>query len=101
MITVTFFRSGSFSGYEFSGHSDYAESGSDIVCAAVSSAAYLTANYITDSYGIDADVTVEDGYMKLTVNNAEASILIEGLYRHMLQLEEQYEKEIKVKITEV
>ena len=102
MIRVTFFRRDAFSGYEFSGHSDYAEQGYDIVCAAVSSAAYLTANYITDTFGIKADVTVSDGYMKLAVKEAEVSSkLIEGLYRHMLQLEEQYKNEITVKITEV
>ena len=34
-------------GFEISGHSDYSEEGSDIICAAVSSAAYMTANTLT------------------------------------------------------
>ena len=103
MISVTFYKNdGGFSGYEFSGHSDHAEEGFDIVCAAVSSAAFLTANNIIDVFREKADVTVEDGYMKLTVKQAErAPELIEGLYRHMLQLSEQYENDIKLKISEV
>lgn len=103
MISVTFYRNdGSFTGYEFSGHSDYAESGYDIVCSAVSSAAYLTANNITDIYGIKADVTVSDGRMILTAEKSDnLNRLIDGLYRHTLQLAEQYPNDIKVKISEV
>ena len=102
MISVTFFRSdGEFTGFEFSGHSDYAESGYDIVCSAVSSAAYLTANVITDEFGIKADVTVSDGYMRLSARKADnLNLLIDGLYRHTLQLSEQYSDDIKIKISE-
>ena len=103
MISVTFYKNGAdFTGYEFSGHSDYAESGYDIVCSAVSSAAYLTANNLTDIFGIKTDVTVSDGYMKLTAEKSDVlNRLVDGLYRHSLQLEEQYPNDIKVKISEV
>ena len=103
MISVTFYKDGAeFSGFEFSGHSDYADSGYDIVCSAVSSAAYLTANNITDIFGIKADVTVFDGHMKLTAHKSDnLNRLIDGLYRHTLQLKEQYPNDIKVKISEV
>ena len=103
MISVTFYKNdGVFTGYEFKGHSDYADSGCDIVCAAVSSAAYLTANNITDIFGVEADVTVSDGYMKLTAHKSDnLNRLIDGLYRHSLQLQEQYPKDITVKISEV
>ncbi len=103
MITVTFYRhSADFFGYEFSGHSDYAESGYDIVCSAISSAAFLTANNITDVFSIKADVTVSDGHMKLTANKSDVlNNLVDGLYRHTLQLAEQYPNDIKVKISEV
>ena len=35
-------------GFLISGHSDFAEEGYDIVCASISSAAYLVANTITE-----------------------------------------------------
>lgn len=102
MIDVTFFlHNDSVIGYELSGHSDYAENGSDIVCAAVSSAAFLTANNITDFLNVKADVTVSDGYMRLTATDERAKPLIDGLYAHLLQLKEQYNNDIKVKTTEV
>ena len=103
MISVTFYKDGAeFTGYEFKGHSDYAEAGYDIVCSAVSSAAYLTANNITDVFGVKSDVTVSDGYMKITAQKSDNSNrLIDGLYRHSLQLAEQYPNDIIVKISEV
>ena len=103
MIKVTFYKhTDDFTGFEFSGHSDYAEEGFDIVCAAVSSAAYLTANLLSDSFFEHIDVTQSDGYMKLTAEKSDNSgRLIFGLYQHLLQLEEQYTKDIIVKITEV
>ena len=102
MIKVTFIKNdGEFTGYEFSGHSDYAEQGYDIVCSAVSSAALLTANNITDIFGIKADVTTSDGYLKLVSDKADnTNRLINGLYQFTLQLEEQYPKDIKVRISE-
>lgn len=49
MTTVTFLKSDDIiCGFEISGHSDFAEEGSDIVCAAISSAAYMTANTVTE-----------------------------------------------------
>lgn len=104
MIKVTFFRHlNNFKGFEFKGHSDSSEKGTDIVCAAVSSAAYLTANNITDFFNVkNADVTASDGYMKITAENDDCiDPLLKGLYAHMLQLQEQYKNNIMVKITEV
>ncbi len=103
MISVTFYKNGNdYLGFEMTGHSDYAEEGKDIVCSAVSSAAYLTANNITDFFNINADVTVSDGYMKLTALKSDnLNRLLDGFYHHLLQLAEQYEKDIKVKISEV
>ena len=103
MITVTFYKDGKdFLGFESKGHSDYGEEGDDIVCAAVSSAAYLTANNITDFFNIKADVTVSDGYMKLIAEKSDnLNSLLDGFYQHSLQLKEQYKKDIKVKISEV
>ena len=105
MITVTFFKSEDvLSGFRVSGHSDYSEQGSDIVCAAVSSATYLAANTITDVQHINAEVTERDGFMslKLPQNEAEnARVILARLELHLTALSEQYNKYIKVKISEV
>ena len=91
-------------GFEISGHSDFSEQGSDIVCAAVSSAAYMTANTITDVQELDCIVTVNDGFMKLKLSKAEArsaQVILNGLLLHLNALSQEYSDFIDLKISEV
>ena len=69
-----------------------------LVCASVSSAAYMTANTITDVIGDKADIEVTDGKMVLMVKHPSEKTLtvLEGFKIHMQQLEEQYKDCIKV-----
>ena len=62
MIRVKFFHSenGASLGFSFNGHAGYAAHGSDIVCAAVSSVAYMTANTIIEIMKVHADVNIEE-----------------------------------------
>ena len=65
MIKVTIYQSseGEISGFAIQGHAGYAESGSDIVCAAVSVLAQNTVNSIEQftQDGFSADVDEEEG----------------------------------------
>mgnify|MGYP000053790893 FL=1 len=103
MTTVTFLKSDDIiCGFEISGHSDFAEEGSDIVCAAISSAAYMTANTVTEILHINAQVTEDDGLMKVRMspNDAlKACDILSGLKLHLTALSEQYKNFIKVKFS--
>ena len=107
MITVNLLinDTGKPLGFEISGHANYAESGSDIVCAAVSSAAYMTANTITDVIKAEAEVFVNgSGKMFLQVSEKDISSCVDillGFKLHLISLEEQYPKNIIVNYTEV
>ncbi len=105
MIRAEFFAADNLlSGFHISGHSGYAEQGSDIICAFVSSAAYMAANTITDIIGADAQTDVSDGDMKVMVGKSGAvrcRDILEGLKLHLLNTEEQYPNYLKVTITEV
>ena len=106
MIRVTFFRSGqTLNGFHITGHSGFSEEGFDVVCAAVSSAAYMTANTVTDVIGLFPDLSVSDGDMKLLLKTSQeaqrAAELLSGLELHIAQLAEQYPQYINVTITEV
>ncbi|MGN0566390.1 MAG: ribosomal-processing cysteine protease Prp [Candidatus Limousia pullorum] len=90
--------------FSIKGHSGYSESGSDIVCAAVSSAAYMAVNTITDVIGAKPEIDLSDGFLvlKLSLQDAlKCSVITEGLKLHVLALSEQYQDFIKVKISEV
>ena len=100
MTTVCFLkRDGEIVGFDISGHTGAGLNGSDILCAAVSSAAYLTANTITDVIGSDADVSVSDGRMKLVIKTAPgetAGAILKGFKLHMMQLRSQKPGNIRI-----
>ena len=102
MIRATFLKSGNSKGFEISGHASARAYGSDTVCAAVSSAAYMTANTVTEVLKINADADVRDGYLKFTFESDDkaAIAVLDGLELHIRELEKEYPKKIKV-ITEV
>ena len=97
MINAIFTVKGGYVlGFEISGHSDFSEQGSDIVCSAVSSAAYMTANTITEVQHLNAEITVNDGFMKLNLSQQDAKtaeVILNGFLLHLNSL--------KVKISEV
>ena len=85
-------------GFEISGHALFAESGKDIICAAVSSAAYMAANTVTEIIRADAKAQAEDGAMVLTLNepNTQAETVLRGLELHFTELSKQYPQHIKI-----
>ena len=87
-------------GFEISGHSS--KDGDDevgkIVCAAVSSAAYMAANTVTDIIGDMADVFVDDAVMRFYVKKPSYCTVkvLEGLRLHLNELSEQYGSNITI-----
>ena len=69
-----------------------------LVCAAVSSAVYLTANTITEVVGDKADITEKGGEMTVRVSSVSehTKTVLQGFKIHILQLSEQYPNCIKV-----
>ena len=99
MIKVTIFTSDNgITGFESRGHSGYADEGSDIVCAAVSSAAYMTVNTLTDIVKCQAKADVSDGNMSFHVRTklSEAQQILEGFKLHIEALAADYPNNIKV-----
>ena len=87
-------------GFSMTGHctADEGDEQGRLTCASVSSAAYMTANTITEVIGDYADIEVDDGKMVLNVKKPSDKTLavLEGFKIHMQQLEEQYKDCIKV-----
>lgn len=105
MINAAVFGTAPIRGFHITGHSDFSEEGSDIVCAAVSSAAYMTVNTLTEIIGVDPEIKVKDGDMYLKIKTDEelerSQEILNGFLLHLNALSEQYQKYIKVSITEV
>lgn len=101
MTAVTFFTaSGLLTGFSLTGHSTACESDTEgkIVCSAVSSAAYMAANTLTEIIGAKADITVEEGSMtvRLTDRIGESQEVLKGFRLHMTELAKQYQSRINV-----
>ena len=81
------------------GHSGYAQNGSDIVCASISSIAITTVNALLS---IDEDcITYEekDGYLNIKINKHNEVIdkLIDNMINLLKELEKQYKKYIEIR----
>lgn len=97
MVKASFCIREDSASFTVKGHSGFAGSGFDIVCAAVSSAAYMTANTITEILGADASSKVKDGYLQFKVSgNSAARDIIKGLQLHLSELAKDYPDHVTV-----
>ena len=104
MIRATLLtRNNRLCGFDIQGHAGQAEQGRDIVCAAVSSAAYLTANTLTEVCGCRATVRESEGRLSVRISSEEeaAQIPLQGLRLHLEGLTAQYPQYIQLQQTEV
>ena len=106
MIQCHFFTSErSVVGFAIAGHDTPDNSGVSVLCAAVSSAAYLTANAVTEIGGVKPLVLeTGDGLMTMRLSRNDAktcALLLEGLRLHLEALAADHPSIITVKITEV
>ena len=101
MTEVRFYSfKGKLTGFEISGHSGFGDEGSDIVCAAISSAAYMVINTVTDIIGVNAEVEVDEAYISFSVDEKDAariSDIIKGFEMHVKALADDYKEFIVCK----
>ncbi len=90
-------------GFSVSGHSGYAEAGSDIVCAAISAAVAMAEAIINDVCGAKAKVRVKEQDARITLTlptscDEEETVqaVLSGLLLTLLNLREDYEDYIEV-----
>ena len=90
-------------GFTVQGHSGYAEEGSDIVCAAVTSAVRLTECAVNDILGLEASVRVKEESISLKLpgglgetNESTCQTLLTALMVYLAQLHEEYPENIIV-----
>ena len=95
MIRVVFFRKGNqLSGFDIKGHATAHQDDEEgrLICAAVSSAAYMAANTITEIEKARADIDLSDGKMTFIITEGCTNgciTILEGLKLHLSELEKQ------------
>ena len=104
MTRITLFRSRSHAiGFEAEGHTGYAEEGSDIVCASVSTAVKLAECTISDVLGERAKTRVKEDEARIsltlpaTCENEEAvQAVLTGMMLTLCSLRDEYPDYIEV-----
>ena len=104
MTRCEFFTEGDrINGFSISGHSGYAEAGSDIVCAAISAVVTMAEATINEVCGAKAKVRVKDEQARITLTlpasceeeDAIQSVLA-GLMLYLISLRDDYPDYIEV-----
>ena len=104
MTRCEFFTEGDrITGFSISGHSGFAEAGSDIVCAAVSAAVAMAECTINDVCGAKAKVRVKDEDARVTLmlpascdEEETVQAVLSGMLVTLLSLREEYPDYIEV-----
>ena len=104
MTKISVYKKGShIAGYIVEGHTGYADEGSDIVCAAVSTVATHTLNGLTDVVKILVGYEIRDAYLECIVpdnlseeERKQSDILLDAMYQTLKSLEEQYKEYITI-----
>ena len=106
MTTITFLTEGSrIIGFDAMGHSGYSEAGSDIVCAAITSAVRLVDATINTVMGLCASVKVNEADASISFRlpgglapTAESTCqnLLTGLMVYLAELHDEYPDNIEV-----
>ena len=104
MTKCEFFREGErITGFSVSGHSGYAEAGSDIICAAISAVVSMTEATVNDVCGAKAKVRVkeEDARVTLTLpascdEEDTVQAVLAGMLVYLIDLRDQYPDFIEV-----
>ena len=90
---------GSIRQFTVSGHSGFAESGEDIVCAAVSSTVWMTINGIEKQNLARLSYKERDGFVDCIVEEKfsdGADVLLNSLVMFIAELSEQYKEFLKL-----
>ena len=90
-------------GFSVSGHSGYAEAGSDIVCAAISAVVSMAEATINDVCGAKAKVRVKDDSARITLTlpascdeEETGQAVLAGMMLYLCNLRDEYSDYIEV-----
>ena len=101
-ITIMKFKS-HIVGFEVTGHTGYADEGSDIVCSAVSTATQMTVCGINEVLKLNTETKIKDGYLKFGLskqdyNNEQAQFILKTMFKTLQDITRQYGDYVKMEV---
>ncbi len=104
MIIATFKkREGHIIAYKTEGHANYAESGGDIICAAVSALVISFTNGLINHAETEASYEIESGLIDVEIfHGADATdVMTRSLLDSLRAIEKDYPDNVKVEVEKV
>lgn len=103
MIEIEIYEvDGLIRGFEVEGHSEYAEHGKDIVCAAISILSQTTLFTLLEDYGPHCSYSKADGYLEVEILDVdkldELQLLFKAFKLGVLNVAEQFPKYVKLNL---
>ncbi|HOO32124.1 MAG TPA: ribosomal-processing cysteine protease Prp [Thermotogota bacterium] len=102
MIHAVFYKNRSdYIGFTISGHSGYSESGSDIVCAAVSAVALHTSEMLLSDLKLVKEIEQGvGGYLRVELKRTDeqSNMLIMALERTLSEIRKEYSGYLSVEV---
>ncbi|HOP73769.1 MAG TPA: ribosomal-processing cysteine protease Prp [Bacillota bacterium] len=110
MVRITLYRDGSnhYIGFDCSGHADFAEAGSDIVCAGISALTQTTILALDRLVGLDMDVQADQktGRLRCLWTNQpvtvdKSDLLIQTMMIGLKEIQNLFPEHLSLSETEV
>lgn len=104
MTKITIFKkNGKICEYQIKGHSGYAESGSDIVCAGISTAGQMALIGLREVLGLDVEFDIKDAYLHVKVNDfndEKAQVVLQSMEKTLEDIAKNYVKNVRMEVRE-
>lgn len=89
--------------YQIKGHSGYAEEGSDIVCAGVSTAGQMALVGLVEILKLDVEFDIKDAYLHVKLNdfqNEAAQVILSSMEKTLEDIAKNYDKYVRMEVRE-
>ena len=89
--------------YQVKGHSGYAESGSDIVCSAISVATQMALVGLKEVLKLAVSSDIKDGYMRVELKdfeNESAQNILKSMLLTLDDIQKNYSRYVKMEVKE-
>lgn len=104
MTKITIFKkNGKICEYQIKGHSGYAEAGSDIVCAGISTAGQMALVGLKEVLNLDVESDIKDAYLHVKLGdyqNEKAQAILSAMEKTLEALAKDYYKNVRMEVRE-
>lgn len=104
MTKITIFKkNGKICEYQIKGHSGYAEEGSDIVCAGVSTAGQMALVGLKEVLKLDVEFDIKDAYLHVVLKgfqNEAAQAILSAMEKTLEDIAKNYVKNVRMEVRE-